>query len=129
MNKPYGLIDSELRIAQTRRAQVKEFDFKNKACSVRSVQYCGSKHPDRWNRVVQCERKDLAGAEPFKDVLLHYCRCRNAACSMKAVLRCNGVHNLAAAEAQFSDKGSSRNVCAWRPDLVCLTMTANKTGR
>ena len=26
-NKPYGLIDSELRTAKTRRAEVKEFDF------------------------------------------------------------------------------------------------------
>ena len=50
---------------------------------------------------MHCERKDLAGAESFKDALLHYCRCHNAARSMKAVLYCNGVHNLAAAEAQY----------------------------
>ena len=99
--KPDGLLDSELRTARIRRVQVKEFDFKKTMLVLYcSVQYCRSKHPYRLNRVVQCERKDLAGTESFKDALLHYCRCHNAARSMKAVLYCNGVHNLAAAAAQ-----------------------------
>ena len=88
--------------ARTRRSQVHEFDFKKQCLFCTEV--CNAvdpKHPDRWDRVAQCERKGLVGAEPFKDVVLDYCSCRNDARGMEVALRCSGVHELAAAEAQY----------------------------
>ena len=69
--------------------------------------FCGNaceqaspKHPDRWQRIIQCERKGREGTTPFKTVVLQYCEDSNDAWSREVALRCTGVHDLAAAEAQ-----------------------------
>lgn len=79
-----------------------EFDFK-KHCL-----FCGKtceplnpEHPDRWDRVVQCERKGIKGALPFKQVVLQCCDDRNYTWSREVSMRCHGIHDLAAAEAQY----------------------------
>ena len=98
-----GLIDGdEAPVTRVRRSQVIAFDFK-KQCL-----FCGSaceqaspKHPDRWQRVIQCERKGREGTTPFKTVVLQCCEDRNDAWSREVALRCTGVHDLAAAEAQY----------------------------
>lgn len=79
-----------------------EFDFKKQClfCSEACLPM-DSKHPDRWDRVTQCEKKGAGDAPPFKGVVLDYCNTRNDAWSSDVALRCNGVHDLAAAEAQY----------------------------
>ncbi len=60
--------------SRTRRSQVSQFDFK-KHCLF-CAQICNPldpKHPDRWDRVLQCERKGAALAAPFKDTVLKLC--------------------------------------------------------
>ena len=59
------------------------------------------KHPDRWDREVQCEWKEVKGTLPFKQVVLQCCQDRNDAWSREVSLRCHGLHDLAAAEAQY----------------------------
>jgi len=60
--------------SRIRRSQVTEFDFKKQclfcAEECKPVNY---RHPDKWDRVVQCERKGVKGAPSFKPVLLQYC--------------------------------------------------------
>ena len=43
--------------ARVRRSQVKEFDFK-KHClfCAKACEHINPKHPDRWDKVIQCER-------------------------------------------------------------------------
>ena len=59
------------------------------------------RHPDRWDRVVQCERKGVKGAPAFKPLVMQNCDNRNDAWSREVTLRCHGVHDLAAAETQY----------------------------
>lgn len=89
-------------ITRCRRSQAREFDFKKQClfCSEACLPM-DSKHPDRWDRVIQCEKKGAGDAPPFKGVVLDYCNTRNDAWSSDVALRCNGVHDLAAAEAQY----------------------------
>ena len=85
--------------SRIRRLQVTEFDqclFCAEEC--KPVDY---RHPGRWDRVVQCERKGVKGAPDFKAVVLQYCGDRNDVWSREVSLRCHGVHDLAAAEAQY----------------------------
>ena len=98
-----GLIESDdAPVARMRRSQVIDFDFK-KQCL-----FCGEacepvnpKHPDRWDRVVQCEKMGVKDAPPFKSIVLQYCEDRNDTWSREVALRCHGVHDLSAAEAQY----------------------------
>ena len=60
-----------------------------------------NKHPNRWDKVVQCERKGIKDAQPFKAAVLQYCNDRNDIWSREVAMRCHGVHDLAAAEAQY----------------------------
>lgn len=92
----------EIPATRVRRSQTLEFDFK------RQCLFCGNvcmpqdrKHPDRWDRVVQCERIGLKDAQPFKSAVLQYCSQRNDAWGREVAVRCHGVHDLAAAEAQY----------------------------
>ncbi len=78
--------------ARIRRSQVKEFDFK-KQCLF-CAEPCG-------DRVVQCERKGIKGAPAFKQVVLQCCDDRIDAWRREISMRCHGVHDLAAAEAQY----------------------------
>ena len=59
------------------------------------------KHPDRWDRVVQCELKGIEDAPPLKSAVLKYCTDRSDLWSEEVAFRCHGVHDLAAAEAQY----------------------------
>ena len=89
-------------IARTRRSQVMEFNFKKHCLFCAEVCLAiDAKHPDRWDRVVQCELKGAADAKPFKGVVLEYCNSRNDAWGSEVALRCSCVHELAAAEAQY----------------------------
>ena len=98
-----GSVDSEEPpTARVRRSQVLEFDFKDQCL------FCGKvfksldpKHPDRWEKVIQCERKGVQDALPFKDAVLQYCKDRSDGWSREVSMRCHGVHDLSAAEAQY----------------------------
>ena len=59
------------------------------------------KHPERMNRVIQSERRGMKNAPPFKDIVLQHCGDRNYSWDREVALRCNGAHDLAAAEAQY----------------------------
>ena len=89
-------------IARTRLSQVTQFDFKKQClfCS-ENCKPIDLKHPDRWDRVVQCERLGIFDAAPFKGVVLNYCNSRNDEWAMEVSLRCSGVHDSGAAEAQY----------------------------
>ena len=69
-----GLIESEdVPAARVRRSQAVDFDFKNQCLFC--AQICvplDPKHPDRWDRVVQCERNGLKNSEPLKSQLCWY---------------------------------------------------------
>ena len=98
-----GSIDSEEPpTARIRRSQVKEFHFKKQClfCAA-SCEPVNPKHPDRWDRVVQCERKGVKDAPPFKAVVLHYCDDRNDVWSREVAMRCHGADDLSTAEAQY----------------------------
>ena len=91
----------EVPVSRIRRSQVEDFDIKKQCLfCAKACEPVDPKHPDRWNRVVQCERKGLKDAHPFKDVVLQCCD-RNDAWSTEVEIRCHGVHDLAAAEAQY----------------------------
>ena len=70
-----GSIDSdEAPVARIRRSQVKEFAFKEQCLfRAKACEPVNPKQPDRWDRVVQCERKGVKDAPPFKAVVLEYC--------------------------------------------------------
>ena len=51
--------------------------------------------------MVQCEKKGISGASPFKQIVLKSCDARNDSWSREMSMRCHGVHDLAAAEAQY----------------------------
>jgi len=98
-----GSIDSdETPVSRIRRSQVTDFNFKKQClfCAA-ACEPVNPKHPDRWDRVVQCERKGVKDSTPFKDVALLYCDDRNDMWSRDVAIRCHGVHDLAAAEAQY----------------------------
>ena len=98
-----GSIDSEEPpTARIRRSQVKEFHLKKQClfCAA-SCEPVNPKPPDRWDRVVQCERKVVKDAPPFKAVVLHYCDDRNDVWSREIAMRCHGADDLSAAEAQY----------------------------
>ena len=59
------------------------------------------KHPDMWDKVIQCERKGVKNSPSFKVSVLQNCDDRNYAWSRKVCVFCHGVHYLAAAEAQY----------------------------
>lgn len=93
---------TEASIARVGRSQVSDFEFK-KLCL-----FCGKvcdpinpRHPDRWEKVVQCERRGVKDAIPFKDSVLLYCGDRNDEWGKEVAMRCHGVHDLAAAKAQY----------------------------
>ncbi len=50
--------------SRIRRSQVDRFDFMSQCHLCQSM---NTKHPERWDRVVQCERKGVKGASSFKD--------------------------------------------------------------
>ena len=79
-----------------------KFDFKMHClfCD-KDCEPVSSKHPDRWEQVVQCEKKGISGASPFKQIVLKSCNDRNDSWSREVSMRCHGVHDLAAAEAQY----------------------------
>ena len=54
-----------------------------------------------WDKVVQCERRGITDAPPFKTAVLQYCGDRNDEWSREVGMRCHGVYDLAAAEAQY----------------------------
>ncbi len=85
-----------------RRSPIIEFNFKKQClfCAEECKPF-NDRHPDRWDRVVQCERKGVKGAPAFKPIILQYCEDQNDAWSREVSLRCHGVHDLAAAEAQY----------------------------
>ena len=77
--------------ARIRRSQVIEFDFMRQCLFCAKVcEPLNPKHPDRWDRVVQCERRGLKSALP---------KCKSAFWSREVSLCCHGVHDLAAPEA------------------------------
>lgn len=88
--------------ARIRRSQMEEFDFKKQCLfCAKTCDPVNPKHPDRWERVVQCERKGIKGALPFKQVVLECCNDRNDVWGRAVSMRCHGVHDLPAAEAQY----------------------------
>ena len=85
-----------------RRSQVEEFDFKKQCLFCAKVcEPVNPKHPNRCDRVVQCERKGIEGAPPFKQVVLQCCDSRNDSWSREVSMRCHGIIDLAAAEALY----------------------------
>lgn len=73
--KAVSVCSDEPPTAKVRRAQVIEFDFKRQCLFCAKVcESVNPKHPDRWDRVVQCERKGVKGALPFKQVVLQCCQ-------------------------------------------------------
>ena len=88
--------------ARMRRSQVTDFDFKSQCLFCANVcEQLNPKHSERWNRVVQCERVGMKNAPPFKDIVLQHCGDRNDSWGSEVAIRCHGVHDLAAAEAQY----------------------------
>ena len=100
--KSESIVSSEPSSSRIRRSQVREFDFKTQClfCS-KTCEPINPKHPTRWDRVVQCERKGIKGAPPFKEFVLKCCDERNDSWSREVAISCHGVHDLAAAEAQY----------------------------
>ena len=102
----FPMSESEPQTSRIRRSQLPTFDFK-KHCFI-----CGDechpkdpKHPDRWERVVQCETSDRPGITSFKDVLLDVCEQRHDDWGRKVEIRIKGaLTDLPAAEAQYHKK-------------------------
>ena len=92
----------EAPIHRIRRSQVKEFDLEKQClfCAL-ACEPVNNKHQNRWDKVVQCERKGIKDAPQFKAAVLQYCNDRNNIWSREVAKRCHGVHDLAAAEAQY----------------------------
>ena len=70
-----GSIDSEeAPVARMRRSQVKDFDFKEQCLfCAEACEPVNPKHPERWDRVVECERKGVKDTPPFKTVVVQHC--------------------------------------------------------
>ena len=74
------------------RSQVPDFDFKlhclicGKVCLPKYT-----KHPDRWDWVIQCETKDRPGLPTFKDVLLDICEQRHDEWGRQVEIRIKGA--------------------------------------
>ena len=88
------------------RLQVPDFAFKlqclicGKVCLPKDT-----KHPDRWDRVIQCETKDRPGLPTFKDVLLDICEQRHDEWGRQVEIRIKGaLTDLPAADAQDHKK-------------------------
>jgi len=98
--------ECESQTIRIRRSQLPTFQF-DKHCLV-----CGKdcvpkdpRHPDRWERVIQCQTSDRPGRTPFKDVLLDICEQRNDDWSRKVEIRIKGaLSDLPAADAQYHKK-------------------------
>ena len=92
--------------ARQRRSQVQQFDFREQCLFCAAVcKPVDPKHPNRWDRVVQCEVRGVPDAPPFKDAVLCHCANHNDEWSSEVAVRISGVHDLAAAPAppQLSD--------------------------
>ncbi|MCG7883058.1 MAG: hypothetical protein JAY96_15870 [Candidatus Thiodiazotropha endolucinida] len=88
--------------ARMRRSQVTDFEFKTQCLFCANVcEPLNPKHPERWDRVIQCERLGVKNAPPFKDIVLQHCGDRSDSWGREVALRCHGAHDLAAAEAQY----------------------------
>ena len=88
--------------ARLRRSQVQNFDFREQCLFCAEVcKPVDPKHPNRWDKVVQCEVRGVTDASPFKDAVLCNCANRNDEWSNEVAVRISGVHDLAAAEAQY----------------------------
>ena len=60
--------------ARLRRSQVQNFDFREQCLFCAAVcKPVDPKHPNRLDRVVQCEVRGIPDAPPFKDVVLCHC--------------------------------------------------------
>ena len=94
-----SIVSNEPSSSRIRRSQVREFDFKTQ-CS-KTCEPINHKHSTRWDCVVQCERKGIKGAPPFKEFVLKCCDERNDSWSREVAIRCHGVRGLAAAEVQY----------------------------
>jgi len=102
----FSTTESEPETSRVRRSQLPTFQLK-KHCLI-----CGDdclpkdpKHPDRWERIIQCETSDRPGLTPFKDVLLDLCEQRNDDWGRKVEIRIKGVlTDLPAADAQYHKK-------------------------
>ena len=93
---------TEAPTARVRRSQVSDFEFKKHCLFCAKVcEPINFKHPDRWDKVVQCERRGIKDAAPFKDAVLQYCGDRSDEWGREVAIRCHGVYDLAAAEAQY----------------------------
>ena len=61
-----------------RRSQVTDFDFRTQCLFCANVcEQINPKHPERWNRVIQCERMGMKNGPPFKYIVLQHCGDRN----------------------------------------------------
>ncbi len=88
--------------SRIRRSQIDRFDFMSQCLFCGHLcQSMNTKHPERWDRVVQCERKGVKGASAFKDSGLRCCIQRNDEWSKGVSLRCHTVLDLSAAEARY----------------------------
>uniref|UniRef100_UPI00358E0907 uncharacterized protein n=1 Tax=Myxine glutinosa TaxID=7769 RepID=UPI00358E0907 len=91
---------------RVRRSQLPTFQFQ-KHCLI-CVEECVAidpRHPERWNRVIQCETKDRPGYQAFKDVLLDACEQRNDEWGRQVEIRIKGaLTDLPAADAQYHKK-------------------------
>ncbi len=64
-------------------------------------QQINPKHPDRWEWVVQCERKGVESVAPFKQIILKCCDDRNGSWSREVPMHCQSVQDLAAVHVQY----------------------------
>ena len=88
--------------ARLRRSQGQNFDFREQCLFCAAVcKHVDPKHPNRLNRVVQCEVRGVPDAPPFKEAVLCHCANRNDEWSSEVAVRISGVHDLAAAAAQY----------------------------
>ena len=69
---------TEAPTARVTRSRVSYFELKKHCIFCAKVcEPINSKHPDRWDKAVQCEKRGIKDAAPFKDAVLQYCGDRN----------------------------------------------------
>ncbi len=88
-----------------RHSSVDQFDFKMNCLLCNEIcKGLDPKHPERWDKVCQCEVKGLSDTTPFREVLLDLAEKRNDQWGRNVALRISNAYDLGAAEAQYHVK-------------------------
>jgi hypothetical protein len=88
-----------------RRSSVDTFDIKVNCliCNKVSKEF-DLRHPERWDKVCQCEIEGLTGTRPFKEVLLDMAEKRNDEWGRNVALLITNMYDLGAAEVKYHVK-------------------------